>query len=177
MSHFYAEWSRTLETTWNKMRDQRHDPSLEVPWIIWSVQQQCTPWEPPQFLFHHCLTFQTELLKEGEPCWQGKATSLQLYVMSWHSLGCTRLCLSCQRSDLISALATQQKLVWPLSQGFWGFGMGEVSLSAVTENRKEFITQITISVFTKMSQVNIVCDNAHMRCAICVCVWCTLCLC
>lgn len=59
--------------------------------------------------------------------------------------------------------------------------MGVVSLSAVTENRKEFITQITNSVFSKMFQVNVVCDNAHMRFAIwhkrSMCVWCTLCLC
>lgn len=43
---------------------------------------QCTLLGPTLFLFHHHLTFQTGLIKEGETCWLGKATSLQQYVMS-----------------------------------------------------------------------------------------------
>lgn len=69
--------------------------------------QQCAPSEPAQFLFHHGLTFQTGLLEEGEPCWQGKATSLRPYVMSWHSLSHTSLWLSCHRSLALSRLLSR----------------------------------------------------------------------
>lgn len=85
-----------------------------MPCTIRAVNQQCTPLDLTEFDFHHCLTLQTGLLNDGEPCWQGKATSLWLYVMSWHSLRFTSLWLSHHRSDLISAPVTQQQLVWLL---------------------------------------------------------------